>query len=77
MALLRTRSVGVRRLSLILGLISGTYFMVTQHTPIVGENTVSLNLLNMAILFAVGFVATWLIVRVIAWVIEGFVQDRS
>ena len=50
--------------------------MVTQHAPIVGENKVSLNLLNMAILFVVGFIATWLIVRVIAWIIDGFVQDR-
>ncbi len=73
-----TKSVGIRRLSLILGLISGVYFMITQHTPIYeGEYKLYWNLLSMVILFAIGFFATWLVVRTFAWIISGFIHDRS
>ncbi len=73
-----TNLVGVRRLSLILGFIAGFYFMIKQHTPIYeGEYKLYWNLLSMAILFAVGFFATWLVVRIIAWIVAGFVHDRS
>ena len=47
---INTKSVGVRRLSLILGLISGIIFIITQHTPIYeGQYKLYWNLLNMAI----------------------------
>ena len=77
-----TKSKGVKRLSLILGVISGGYFAVSQHTPVIYETdtkwyTIGINLANMALLFVVGFVVVWTIVRVIAWVIEGFLSDRK
>lgn len=76
--LFRTNSIGVRRLSLILGIIAGCFIMLTQHTPITsGENRISWNLLNMALLFAAGFIAAWGTVHVIAWIIVGFILDRS
>jgi hypothetical protein len=55
-----TKSVGVRRLSLILGLISGFFFIGKYHTPIVGNDKLWVNLADMGLLFAVGFFATWL-----------------
>ena len=75
---INTKSVGVRRLSLILGLISGIIFIITQHTPIYeGQYKLYWNLLNMAILFVVGFFAAWTAVRIIAWIVIGFMHDRS
>lgn len=74
---INTKSVGVRRLSLILGLISGIFFVITQHTPIFeGQYKLYWNLLNMAILFVVGFFVTWTAVRIIAWIVTGFVHDH-
>lgn len=77
-----TKSKGAKRLSLILGIISGCYFTIYQHVPTTSDSgerwsTIGLNLANMAILFAVGFVAAWTVVRVIAWIIEGFLCDRK
>jgi hypothetical protein len=76
--LFRTNAIGVRRLSLILGLIAGCYFVFTEHTPIFdGANKLYWTLLNMAILFAVGFSTIWLTVRIIAWIVDGFLNDRT
>ncbi len=72
-----TNSVGVRRLSFILGLISGFFFIAKFHIPIVGDDKLWVNLFSMAVLFAVGFFATWLVIRIISWIIAGFNHDRS
>jgi hypothetical protein len=73
-----TKSMGVRRLSIILAIIAGCYLVATAHTPIyAGEGRLYWNLFNMALLFSAGFVAAWLTVRIIAWIIEGFIRDRT
>lgn len=73
-----TKSLGVRRLSIILGVIAGCCFAATQHSPVyVGDNKLYWNLLNIALLFAIGFIAAWLSVRIIAWIIAGFTHDHS
>ena len=79
--LFRTNSIGVRRLSFIIGLISGCFLVFTGHKPepqgqVPVWHTVGINLINIAILFAVGFIAAWIAVRVVAWIIEGFINDR-
>lgn len=81
----KTNSKGVRRLSLIIGIVAGLYHLYTKEEPfgppsqIPGEPWTNLfiNLSNIALEFALYFIAAWLIVRVIAWIIEGFINDRK
>jgi len=82
-----TKSIGVRRLSVILGLVAGFCFIIALHepthygapgeTPAQHWHIIGINILNMTLLFAVGFIAAWFVVRVIAWVIAGFALDHS
>lgn len=74
----RTNSIGVHRLSVILGIIAGCFLVFTQHTPIYyGDNKVFWNLLNIALIFGTGFIGAWFFVRIIAWIIAGFVHDQA
>ncbi len=76
--LFRTKSIGVRRLSIILVLIAGCYLVHTAHTPIYdGANKLYWNLLSIVLLFVVGFAAAWFTVRIIACIVEGFINDRG
>lgn len=82
---LSTKLHGVRRLSLIIGISAGFYHLYTREEPfgppsqIPGEPWTNLfiNLSNLALEFASFFIPAWIIVRVIAWIIEGFINDRK
>jgi hypothetical protein len=82
---LSTKLLGVRRLSLIIGISAGLYPLFTREEPFgppaqtPGEPWTNLfiNLSNLALEFALYFISAWLIVRIIAWIIEGFMKDRK
>ncbi|GEM_PF-4792035 len=82
---LQTKSQGVRRLSLVLGVLAGGFHVVTKNEPYGPPSQIpdapwqnlSINLLNLFIEFALYFIAAWVAVRVVAWVIDGFIADRN
>lgn len=81
----RTKSITVRRLSLILGLTAGFYRLYTRdepfgppaQTPGQPWHNAFINLSNLALEFAIYFIVAWTVVRVIAWIVEGFINDRK
>ena len=81
----KTKSTGVRRLSLILGILAGFYRLYAREEPfgppsqIPGQpwSNLTINLSNLALEFALFFIPVWLTVRIIAWIVEGFISDRK
>ena len=84
MSFLRTQSVGVRRLSLVAGVIAVVYHLVTLDQPFGPPaqdpshpfRNVVINIGNLALEGALLFALAWASVRIIAWVVEGFLQGR-
>jgi hypothetical protein len=82
--LISTRSVGVRRLSGTAGTVAAIYRVVTLNhpfgppaqTPGQPIQNLFINLTNLVLECALYFLAAWLVVRVCAWVIDGFILDR-
>jgi hypothetical protein len=74
---LSTKSTGVRRLSLLAGLI-GTGYRVVQPWGAFGppSHNAWVNVANILIEAAFYFLVPWLAIRVVAWVVQGFVEDR-
>src|SRR2546425_9237393 len=78
---LSTKSHGVRRLSLVLGLVgAGSYIAVRQ--PITNWQGSSqqfrfilYNLTEMGIGGVISFFLVWVVVRTIAWIVAGFFTD--
>ena len=83
MSLLMAKSAGVRRLSLAAGVLAAIYHLATLNEPLgppaqtpghPWQNLV-INLSNYAIEAALYFLAAWGIVRVLAWIVAGFISD--
>src|ERR1700722_5712359 len=79
---LATKSVGVRRLSLLFGFVgavTGASFVTVEHvTPDLKAfetEIVAQNIVNMLLYPAIGFFAAWALVRTVAWIVAGFKQD--
>lgn len=75
------KSVGVSRLSLIVGIAGGIY-AASLVAPVTANNgpAVKYALLNIGQLAAagvVGFMACWGSVRIIAWIVRGFMHDAD
>ena len=77
-----TRSTGVRRLSLVAGIVAALYYLVTLNepygppaqTPGHPWQNLAINLGNLAVESGLYFLSAWLVVRVIAWVVAGFIE---
>jgi hypothetical protein len=78
---LSTSSKGVRRLSLVAGFLAAgyglSYFQSVYFGPERHSEAVFINWLNIAFLAGSFFVGAWVIVRMIAWVVVGFLEDRK
>ena len=87
--LFRKNSIGVYRLSLVVGAVAGFYRLSgggaypyhMPQTPLVTQTDGYsqwycrfVNLNNLFFEFAIYFIAAWLLIQVIAWVVEGFKQ---
>ena len=79
-----TQSVGVKRLSLVAGIGAALYYFVTLNqpygppaqTPGHPWQNLTINLSNLALESGLYFLAAWLTVRVVAWVIAGFARKE-
>ncbi len=80
-----TQSKGVKRLSFVAGIGAALYYFITLNQPYgppaqtpghPWQNLV-INLANLALEGALYFLAAWLIVRIIALVVAGFITDRT
>lgn len=77
-----SQSKGVKRLSLIAGLSAAIYYAVTldqpngppAQTPGHPWENLAINFGNLALEAGLYFLGAWLAVRVIAWVVEGFMH---
>lgn len=77
-----TRYKGVKRLSLVAGLMAVVYYFVTldqpygppAQTPGQPWENLAINLSNLAIEAGLYFLVAWLVVRVVAWVVDGFIH---
>ena len=75
-----TQSLGVKRLSLVAGVAAVVYYFATfnepygppAQTPGHPWQNLAINFGNYAFVAALYFVAAWLVVRVVAWVVAGF-----
>ncbi len=82
---LSTHSNGVRRLSLVAGLAAAGYYFATLSQPYGPPaqdpgrpwHNLFINLTNLAIEAGLYFLAAWLVVRIVAWVVAGFSSDRK
>jgi len=85
---LSTRSVFVRRLSLVIGFLAAVYRFIAleKSWSIVGPpaqdaahpaQTIMKNLANIFIECGLFFLAAWASVRIVAWVIAGLSSDRT
>jgi len=82
---LKTKSQGVRRLSLFLGFAAALYRIITLQQPFGPPaqdvehplQTLLINLFNIVIEGAIYFIVVWLIIRTIAWIVKGFISDRE
>ena len=80
-----TQSKGVRRLSLVAGLAAGVYHLITLNQPYGPPaqapghpwQNLAINLSNLALECGLYFLAAWFIVRVIGWVVAGFVSKHT
>jgi hypothetical protein len=85
MTFLKTQSVGVKRLSLVGGLIAAIYHIATLNEPFGPPaqdpghpwQNLAINLGNLIIECALFFLVAWGLIRVIAWIANGFVSDNS
>jgi len=79
---LSTNSKGVKRLSLLAGFVAAGYG-ISYHEPTFYSgrgphwDVVLINLTNFALWAGSFFVVAWVGVRVIAWVVAGFSEDRK
>ena len=82
---LSTNSQGVRRLSLLAGFAAVGYYFVTLSQPhgppaqVVGRpwHNLFVNLGNLGIEAGLYFLGAWVFVRIVAWVVTGFAEDRK
>src|SRR3990167_3540764 len=79
-----TQSKGVRRLSLVAGIAAELYYFITlnqPHGPPAQKlahpwQNPAINLANLAVEGGLYFLVAWLVVRVIGWVVAGFITKR-
>ena len=78
------KSKGVQRLTLVLGSIAAVYFGSVVRQPIMNHGDASqaltyafYNLVDIALRSGLAFFASWAAIRVIVWVVEGFLADRA
>src|ERR1700676_5289223 len=79
---MKTHSIGVRRLSLIAGVVGCAYAISHPGQNIlwdfIADRPSTWKALTATLLYWVGaFVACWLIVRIAAWIVSGFLKDRE
>jgi hypothetical protein len=80
---LSTKSCGVRRLSLILGIVAAGYFVVVRHPitnwqgPTQSTQYLIYNVVDMAVGGVASFAIAWATVRILAWIVAGFLDDYS
>jgi hypothetical protein len=75
----------MRRLSLVAGLAAAVYHLITLHqpygppaqTPGQSWQNLAINLSNLAIECGLYFLAAWFIVRVVGWIVEGFISKQA
>jgi hypothetical protein len=80
-----TKSVGVKRLSLVAGFAAAIYYFVTlsqpygppAQTPGHPWENLFINFANLAFEAGLCFLAAWVAVRVVAWVLAGFTKGRD
>jgi hypothetical protein len=80
-----TQSLGVKRLSFVAGIAAAIYYFVTLNqpngppaqTPGHPWQNLAINLGNLALEAGLYFLAAWLVVRVIAWVVAGFTTKQT
>ena len=77
-----TQSKGVKRLSLVAGLTAAIYYFITLNepygppaqTPGHPWQNLAINLANLLLEAGLYFLGAWFVVRIIAWVIDGFMH---
>jgi len=80
-----TKSLGVKRLSLVAGVAAAIYYFVTlsqpngppAQSPGHPWQNLAINLGNLALEAGLYFLAAWFVVRVIAWVVAGFTKKQT
>ena len=80
-----TESLGVKRLSLVAGIAAALYYFVTlsqpagppEQSPGHPWQNFAINVGNLALEAGLYFLAAWLVVRVIAWVVAGFTKRQA
>lgn len=81
--MLSTKSSGVRRLSVVVGIIAACWYVVvgepmTNHEgPSHQWQYLLFNLIRIAVGGGACFFVAWASVRIIAWIAAGFVEDRK
>ena len=81
--ILSTKSPGVRRLSLVLGFVAGGCYIILRH-PVTNNEGPSqalkyavYNLADILIVGTIVFFLAWAAVRIVAWIVAGFLNDGS
>ena len=77
-----TQSKGVRRLSLVTGFVAALYYFITLNqphgppaqTPGLPWQNLAINAGNLVLESGLYFLAAWLAVRVLAWMVAGFTE---
>ena len=81
---LATNSKGVRRLSLVVGIVAAGYYLVTLNQPYGPPaqapgrpwHNLLINLTDLSIGAGLYFLGAWASVRTVAWIVAGFVTHR-